>query len=197
VDNLVSIGQVVQDLAIALAIIVGGGWSFYQFVIQRAYETALGIGALTTCAPMGSEKSVVFVAVSLKNEGHRRISAKPTKYSKGKAMPAYTDSLETIQYACGLRIRRLNPNLTDTAVFEWFKENSWMQIENLPDELNLLESYELSTRSNIDFWMEPGETYHLGKALLLSPGHYFAKITFIGARGSFEFWNHEFYFHVA
>ena len=37
--------------------------------------------------------------------------------------------------------------------------------------------------------MEPGEAYHLGVPLKLTPGIYLAKITFVGADNDFDFWS--------
>src|SRR5690242_18985564 len=59
----------------ALALLVGGGWTFYQFVLRRAFECALSIDCTVLTEPLGTneacDKFVVYCDVLLQNIGPR------------------------------------------------------------------------------------------------------------------------------
>lgn len=81
-----------------------------------------------------------------------------------------------------------NPNTSRN--LDWFDSPLLKPVPNLPAEINLLSDYEDPLRGNIvDFWMEPSETYHVGRTLVLAPGQYLTKVTFIGAKGDDNFWS--------
>lgn len=56
-------------------------------------------------------------------------------------------------------------------------------------EVNLLSNYEDPQHNNqVDFWMEPGETYYLGTPLVLPAGMYLAKVTVVGSDDDGDYW---------
>lgn len=181
--------EVLQHFAVASAAIVGGIWASYRFFIQRAYETALEIDLTTTNLPYEGNKFLVLIDTVLKNKGQTRISAKPKKYSKGEALPIYKDAAETLQHSLGLQIRRVSADIPAYAVLDWFESDKLETLDEMPNEINLLNEYEISKNGAIDFWIEPNELYHCAVPLILPRGRYIAKISFLGNRGGFEFWS--------
>ena len=61
----------------ALGILVGGSWTLYQFVLRRAFESALSIDYVlrTEHAGMTAKNCAAFLDVVLENIGNRRITA--------------------------------------------------------------------------------------------------------------------------
>jgi hypothetical protein len=128
----------------------------------------------------------VFIGVTLRNVGKTEIVAKARRNEKGLA---YSDSVEKIKYSGSLGIRSITP-LAGSAPrnLDWFDQNVFIPVKEL-DEINLLSDYEIAEEDNmVDFWMEPNESYCLGKSIVLAPGLYAAKVTFVGARNDRDFW---------
>src|SRR5207245_197721 len=71
--------EILQSVALSIAVLIGGLWATYRFFIQRAYETALEIDLSMTCSPYVGSKFLVFVDTILKNRGQTRISARPRR----------------------------------------------------------------------------------------------------------------------
>ena len=49
----VQLAKAVQSLTTALAIVVGGAWAYYRFVLRREKETAVGIDISFSSLPHG------------------------------------------------------------------------------------------------------------------------------------------------
>jgi hypothetical protein len=64
-----------------------------------------------------------------------------------------------------------------------------------PAAIDVLEEYCDEAKHMTDFWLEPGESYHIGSPLLLSPGSYLAKATFVGKKTD-DYWSRVFAFSV-
>jgi len=176
---------VVQSLGVTLGVIVGGGWAWYRFLVQRASETALSIDLVITVAPLtGSHASLVFVDTVLQNSGNRRLIAS----SRRPALPSEQRSNgasyvgESFPHALGLSVRRVTPK-DGTLAISW--ESYGVKTRHDMDrDLSLLELYE---RTGQPFWLEPGEIIHFGEPFLLDQGHYIARVTFVGKRRG-ELW---------
>src|ERR1043165_4276434 len=181
--------EVLQNFALALAVIAGGIWASYRFFIQRAYETALEIDPATTNLPYEDNMFLVLIDIILKNKGQTRISARPKKYFKGEALPTHKDAAETLQHSLGLQIRRISAGSPANAVLDWFESDKLQKLDGIPNEINLLSEYEISKNGAVDFWIEPNEVYHCAIPLILPKGRYIAKVSFLGNRGGFEFWS--------
>jgi hypothetical protein len=127
----------------------------------------------------------VFIGVALHNVGKTRIQAKTKRDSSGNA---YSDKAEKLKHACTLQVKSVLVVGKTGASLDWFDSDSLKFVLGL-EELNLLSEYEVPERSNaIEFWMEPGEAYNLGKPVVLGAGIYLAKVTFIGSRNDEDFW---------
>ncbi|HYM75863.1 MAG TPA: hypothetical protein VE377_07780 [Candidatus Dormibacteraeota bacterium] len=176
--------ETIEHVTVALASIIGGVWVLFRFFNERTLESALTIDIDASLTPVDG-KLLTFVDVKLSNVGKVRLQAKPADPSEN----AYDDKVETLKYSCSLRLKKLL-SLADAsdAVIDWFKDKN--VADSSLGEINLLNEYEdPENHYKVDFWMEPGEVYHLGVPLVLSPAVYLAKVTFVGDRCDKEFWS--------
>jgi hypothetical protein len=179
----------VKDAVTALALLIGGGWTLYQFALRRSFESCLSIDVAVTTAPSG-ELFAISIDTTLHNTGNRRIAA-PAVLTAAQI----TSYEESIAYPCDLQIRRV-PDIANGFVDWWSSKAPLIPVPNVPEHISLL--YEYSRRDgDVDFFMEPAEQYHLGAVFVLPPGHYLAKVVFVGSRGAAsEFWSRIISFHV-
>lgn len=194
--EFILLSQLIQNFAIGLAVIIGGLWALYIFVSQRTYETALRIRTSVSHTLLANRRSIVYIDTVLRNMGSRRIGAKAKRYKNGVGLPAYSDELDKLYHSCGVQIKRLNLNIPGHVAYDWYQPELFVPIDGIPSELNLLAGYVTSKKGEVDFWLEPRETYHIGIALTLPLGSYLGRVVFIGDRGVFEYWSHDFFFSV-
>jgi hypothetical protein len=175
----------------ALGILVGGSWTFYQFVLRKSFESALSIDYSVRTEPK-LRQYVVFFDVIFTNIGNRRITA-PTSLAE-KEIEDYEQS---VVYPADLQIKRLVDDVSGPKFAGWWSGSVALEsIRELPSHISLLFEYSRSD-GNVDFFMEPKERYALGSILVLPAGHYAAKIVFVGERAkAAEFWGRIVYFHV-
>jgi hypothetical protein len=182
--------------------IVAGIWALWIFVFERTAESALSIDpsvVIVTNAPSLGMRRLVFLDVALANKGKRMIKAMRVT-SNAWASPK-EDKLEQLRYSCGAEIRRIDASaITNNKAFDWFTDagKALTCPDGTPTEINLLREYELSKPPNVgvsDFWMEPGEQYHLGTAFILTPGDYLVKVHFYGKTEK-DFWSRVIFFQV-
>jgi hypothetical protein len=180
-DAIKSWAEILEHVAVIVASIIGGGWAMLRVFQERSFDSALTIDAKLS----GSGTHPAFLEISLANVGKVKLQAKPSDRNAF----AYNDGVERLKHSCSLQLKRLVPlaGIPDTRI-DWFEDTKFV---NPPlDEINLLNEYEDPHHNDrVDFWMEPGEVYHLGVPLALSAGVYLAKVTFIGARNDREFWS--------
>ena len=177
----------VQNWATALGIVAGGIWAAYRFGIRREKESALAMDLSYSTVAQGDGGYLLFCDVTVTNCGKVRISA------TGADAPVYTDKLERLAYAADLLLRRLPGDLPRNTPIGWFGHAAGESPRPDDIELNLLEAFE--SGSEIDFWMEPGEAYHLSRGAVLAPGLYLALVSFVGSRTG-EFWRRLFLIEV-
>lgn len=172
--------EVVQNLTVAAAAIAGGLWAVYRFVIERRAESVLAIKIRSKCQPSGALWRV-FVDVALTNKGRSKLAA-----NAGKP-PVYKDAEEVLKHSCSLQLRRLRIEEPDTPI-DWYDEKQAEKIARI-NEIDLATAYENPDTRCTELWMEPRETVHLDATLILPPGHYLLKVTFVGPRIKDDFWS--------
>jgi hypothetical protein len=183
----VALAQAVQNWATAIAVLVGGVWAYYRFGIKRESETALAIDLAHTSVPYDANY-LVFFDVCLENKGAVRLGAKRKRRS------AYEDEAEVLAYAVDLLLRPVPPGSAPGSRVGWFGSETDTSPRVSDVELDLVAEYEIDGET--DFWMEPGESYHLGAGVVLSAGSYLAMVTFVGDRSDEEFWRRVFLVQV-
>lgn len=181
-----TLSQAVENWATATAIVLGGFWALYRFVIQRSRETALELDLSTQCMRQGGDYFLVFFDVTCHNKGSVRVAATKRKN------PAFDDNRrgngEVIRYGLDLKIRNFAEGPLPSNRLDWWAAPNSGQWGPVDEELDLLADYEVPRTKKTHFWIEPGESAHLSSALLLPAGHYLAKATFIGRHPKKEFW---------
>ena len=183
----VSFAQAVQNWATAIAVLVGGVWAYYRFGIKRESETALAIDLAHTSVSYDAN-FLVFFDVCLQNKGAVRLGAKRNRRY------AYEDNTEALAYAVDLLLRPVPSGSAPGSRIGWFANETDKSPRSSDIELDLGAEYEIDGET--DFWMEPGESYHLGAGVVLAAGSYLAMVTFVGDRSDEEFWRRVFLVQV-
>jgi hypothetical protein len=169
----ISRADAVSKLATTLAILVTGVWALYHFYLRRESQTALTIDMSTTPVRYSSSAVLVTFDVTLTNKGLVVLRANRDNGS------AYQDKDEIIKYGADLLLREVPSGLTPVTPVDWFTEDREHSPHDTDFEVDLVRIFR-DDNGRTDFWMEPGETYHVGSTLVLSPGNYLAMVTFVG-----------------
>ncbi len=191
--------QTIYYLVAGIGVILAGIWSYFRYVDSRETQTRLEIGLDIQQKPLFLHQSLVFFDAVFKNIGTCVLEAR--YYSD--SVDAYSEPAsnhhngERFLYSVNLRIRRIPAELLEKG-----RDIDWYELKSIPlstpgeEEINLLTHYEVD--NSPEFWMEPGETYHLGATVMLGPGEYLAKLTFLGPRveDPEDFWTRLFHFSV-
>lgn len=174
----------VESLITAAVVLGGGFWGAYQFILRRATESALDLGVDTCSHSLGHGQTLVAFRITLKNIGARRIAAARALSDLDKA-----DYQHSVVYPGDLQIARILPEAFPAAVTWWSDDRPLPTVNGLPPHISLLDEYSNAER-DIDFFIEPGESYVFEPVCIVSPGHYLAKVVFIGSRGAAaEYWS--------
>ena len=182
-----TLAEAIQNLVAAAGIAIGGVWAYYRFGMRRESETALAIELKHSCIPYDSDRLVVFTA-SIENKSAVRVGA------KRKRAPAYEDTNERLEYSVDLLMRPVPPGLAVRTQVCWFVGDEDTSPKDGDIEIDLTSDYEIGGET--DFWLEPGETYHLNSGVVLPVGNYLAMVTFVGDRSDLEFWRRTFLVQV-
>lgn len=179
-----------------IAALFGAVWGYHRLIVERVYESAVDI-AVTVREPTADAPRLVFVEVTLTNKGKIKIQAKTERTPEGHA---YKDDVETHEHSFSLQVRTIDAaSAVAPDHLQWFKSKALAPVKDLA-ELNVLYEYETPCRDGngtpIDFWMEPGESYHFGLPLVLDPGLYLGKVTFVAAGDDTSFWSRIFLIRV-
>jgi hypothetical protein len=188
-------GETLQHLAVIIATIIAALWSYNLFESERQSMPHLGIEiqSVQQAIPKSDSKKIVFLDLILTNRGKRKLQADEVPTSQ----IAYQDPGEVLQYPCGLQVRQIMTAVTQTnAALDFFNNtNELVCPPGIPAEVDLLSEYELlagpqGNTATPQFWMEPGEQYHLGATLILPKGSYLVRAHFVGnKRSDEEFWS--------
>jgi len=183
----VLLAEAIQNWTAAVALFVGGGWALYRFGVRRESETALSID-LTYASAAYSALHLVSFDVVVANKGAVRLGA------KRKQGTAYEDDVEVLANSVDLLLRRIPSDLPVDSQVGWFVAPNTRSPQ--PEDLEFDLAAEYAIRSETDFWMEPGESYHVGACVILEEGAYLAMVTFVGDRSDAEFWRRVFLIQV-
>jgi hypothetical protein len=184
----VQLAGAVQSWATAATVVLGGAWALYRFGIQRERETGIGIELSHKTIPYGAGVFLVAFDIALSNKAKVRVRATRER------RPAYKDDWEGLNFGGDLLIRPLPSGVPEGSEIRWFSKNAPTSPQVGDIEADLLDEYELNGET--DFWMEPGETYHLATNVVLRPGGYLCMVTFVGAKSKQEFWRRMFLVQV-
>lgn len=187
-ENLKTITDIIQNIVTTIAAIVAGLWVLNRLKRERTDEAALDMSLATQSSPHSGhvppDNYLVIFTVQLTNKGKTKIEAKTERLTDGSV---FNDGPERLIHSCSLQIRRLQPGLPSMQNLDWFEGGPWVDIFCGNRAVNVLIDYynpnvrDSQGREALEFWMEPGETYRMGVPVMLPPGVYIAKLTFVGA----------------
>jgi len=168
-----------------LAVLVGGGWAVWRFILRRESKPALEISLTYKTIQETKERFLAYFDVVLTNKSTCRVVARRRK----KDVPAFTDKYEHLQHSCCLILRHIPKEQPAETQIRWFPADEEAKSPR-PDDIvaNLLDEYEDEVIGQKDFFMEPSEIYHLCVGVVLKSGTYLAMVTFLGDHGDEEFW---------
>jgi hypothetical protein len=175
-----------------LAVLVGGGWALYRFVLRRESKPALDVGLTYQAIPEKEGRFLAFFDVTLTNKSTCQVMARIRKIGQ----PAFSDRSEVLQHSCSLLLRRVNEGLAHEGQVRWFPDANAKSPLASDIVANLLDEYEDEAEGIPDFWMEPSESYHLCVGVILQPGVYLAMVTFVGEQSDDEFWRRLFIIQI-
>lgn len=163
--SLKEFAEIADHLATVVALLIGGGWVLYQYVIRRSGESGLSIDLNAQTSDWKPGSKLVFIDVVLRNTGQRCIDA--TTDSPSSLEPLFEGS---IRYAGSLQLRKVNSQSSGAvAPIDWWDKSSGLLVQPVVPETDLLKEY-TDQDGKVEFFMEPGEEYHLGNAFILEPG---------------------------
>jgi hypothetical protein len=179
-----------KDFLTALAILVGGAWTFYQFALRKAFESALLIDLSADTMPAAGADKYVSLHVKLENKGQRRITLPPALTPE-----QITDYENSVAFPGDVQIKQVQTS-AGPAFIGWWSRTRMSAVGGIPDHISLMYEYSRAD-GKIDYFMEPGEVYHFDLMFRLPPGAYAVKVVIVGKRASAaEFWSRILYFNV-
>ncbi len=176
--------EAVKNWTEAFAILVGGCWAFYRFVIRRERKPAIDIALTCETIPETDKQFLAYFDVTCTNRGTCQVVARKRKAGR----PTFSDRNEVLQHSCSLLLRHVAAGAPLGTQIRWFADADAKSPLCTDIEANLLDEYEYEIVGKGDFWMEPSESYHLCVGVILRPGVYLAMVTFVGQRSDDEFW---------
>jgi len=179
-----------------------------RFGLQR--ESATFLRVLVTAKEVVSSNGVNLIAVTVKldNLGQTRIDARTKPRDSNGFL--YDDGWDRFRHAGTLKIRPI-ARATQPLVFDWYSlptlpikttlsadAESYGQVvpcDGNLEQINYLDDYQnpQANFAEVDFWLEPKESYELLVNLWLPAGTYAAKAVFLGRKPSHkdeEYWSH-------
>jgi hypothetical protein len=154
-------------------------WAIKKYFSARENETKLLIKISNTNYHINNSFQV-YIDIFLRNEG---IVAFDTckrfiknEYGEPEEVEyVWEDMIEKIKYSVELQVKKVKQVPVS---YDWSDTN---QYETVQAHINLLTDYETPDNTeDPDFFMEPGEIYHLGCWLQLEKGLYEAKVIVVG-----------------
>lgn len=149
------------------------------------------------------------IVVTLENKGETRIDTRRRRRDDGFL---YNDDWDQCMHAGTLKIRPIaaqeEPLLLDwyslkpmTAKVSRVVAEGVCAVEESLDQINYLSEFQdpATNYNEVDFWLEPKESYKFEVPIWLPPGLYWAKAYFLGRREKHredEYWSHATIFEV-
>jgi hypothetical protein len=179
-----------------------------RFGLQRESATFLRVLVNAKEVVSSNELNLIAVTVKLDNLGQTRIDARTAPRDSNGLL--YNDGWDRFHHAGTLQIRPI-AIATEPLVFDWYSlpimpiktmlssdAESYghvVQGNGNLEQINYLDDYQgpEGNFAEVDFWLEPKESYELLVDLWLPVGTYAAKAVFLGKKSSRkdeEYWSH-------
>jgi hypothetical protein len=205
-------------VAILTLLTLGSGLylAIVRFGLKRERATFLRISIDAAIVSHAKPAALVQLVVHLENKGDTRINARRLENLDARVKFLFDDTWDQCEHAGTLKVRAV-PRRDSAWVLDWYALPAMLAtierctVADTPDhvaprpgdleQINYLGEYQdpAVNYRDVDFWLEPHETYDLTVPLWLLPGEYAAKAYFLGRRveqGEEEFWTSTHVFHV-
>lgn len=73
IDDAKTISEIINNLAVALGIIIGGLWAYYQYLKGRLFAPKIHISYSNSIIKMSNEQRIILIEISIKNIGLVRV----------------------------------------------------------------------------------------------------------------------------
>lgn len=174
-----NLSQIIQNLAIAIAVIIGGVWAIYLHGRLRRERLSIecGVEVAQSAMPTGG-MFVVSLAFRMKNAGARALQLVPDgrkPYDVPIAIRAKGMPWEKRAYRnCELNLWRLNrPTAGTDSLMSLLDDSTASKVRLSNQPINLLAESRINPAT---FWLEPEEVIHALVNLSLSPGYYVGQV---------------------
>jgi hypothetical protein len=182
------------DLIVAILTLVtlatGLGWGILRFGLNR--ESFTFVRMTVEAKPVDDDGELVLVAVTihLENKGDTRVDARTIR---GESGYLYDVGPDKCLHAGTLKIRAI-PREKKPLLFDWYSlsplhvatrlmpEEQIIVAQADLEQVNYLDEFQDpdTDYKEVDFWLEPHESYDLVVPVWLHPGVYMAKAFFLG-----------------
>lgn len=178
-------------------------WGFLLFGWKREKYSFLILNLNAKVIKQVDNLLLVSIIVHLENKGQTRITARRRKdVDKEKNDPLYKEDADQCKHAGTLKIRSV-PDKSQIELFDWYSLQQIADTSILKDpeskkgdleQINYLNEFEdpEARYIDVDFWLEPNETYDLQIMVWLQPGTYAMKAYFLGEHVEYreeEYWS--------
>jgi hypothetical protein len=161
-----------------------------RFGLKRERFTFLRVAVEVRSIYDAGDLVLVAITVHMENKGDTRINA---RRERGKDGYLYNAGPDTCLHAGTLKIRAI-PQEKEPLLFDWYSllplrvttrlvpEDQIVVSEADLEQINYLDEFQDPETGyrEVDFWLEPRESYDLTISVWLRPGIYAAKVFFLG-----------------
>lgn len=180
-EQAASVSQIIQSIAIAIALVIGGVWTLFWH--RRLREERLSIDfsvSIQTSASYMHGMSIVSLVFLMKNAGSRDLRLAPEPEPPASfAEPFFVKNPNTpyekpAYRNCEIRLWRLTvPDNPPTTLIRLRDRSRAVEIPLADEPVNILAENNITPNS---FWLEPGEVVHIATNFSLPPGYYAGRI---------------------
>lgn len=162
-DDIQNCVEVTSKVVTIIAIIVGGWWTYSNFIRFKEGAENLAVTVQATAGKAVNGKAITIIDVSLKNIGKVPVTAGVlvTKTIRGKKMDFSGCEITVIEYDTDSR----KPEST-AALIDW--DNEEVGSKTVIDHYNILDGYAAFRNGN--YVLNPGVEYHESMAFSAVPG---------------------------
>ena len=192
-----------------LTLAAGLYFAIVRFGLKRERATFLRITIDPTIISHSAVVALVSVVVRLENKGDTRINARRSGDLRSPNAFLYDDTWDQCEHAGTLKVRPI-PTRQEAWTFDWYALPAMAAtlerctVDDKPhqvaarlgdlEQVNYLGEYQdpVGNYRDVDFWLEPRESYDLAVPIWLPAGAYALKAYFLGQQsehGEEELWS--------
>jgi len=202
------------DVIVSILTLLTLAWGLYfairRFGLKRERFSFLRLTLDAKVVRDAGDLVLVVITVHIENKGDTRISARRGRIEEDSYL--YNIEPDVCRHAGTLKIRRVSGK-TEPLLFDWYSlptlraktrlvpANKVVEADSDLEQINYLDEFQDPDTDfrDVDFWLEPRESYDQPVFAWLRPGIYAAKAYFLGPRRKHqedEYWSCQTLFNV-